>query len=352
MAKRIARELVGVALVAAMACGRVGYDGVAAGADAGAGDIGESVTLPDGWTATVWFDFSDLYTYDDALYFDDPFTYTNRPHRLFVIPSPFEPGLGLVSSWELIEVRAPDTFVRHDYYLASTNGPEVLWDAEFCGLSGGAAADGICVAAGSQGGGDGIYRVEQDWSMAIVDPANNMTELAYDASGAFGGVGSPQLFVGSPEGVRVLGDAVFFGGLVNGGFLDLGRDGSLFASIGDPLRELVRITSTTESQSLLTVDVADGNPVAIQNDGTIAIVTGGGDQFGGLAHIVVSGKELRRVGDTGAFAAIARTEGDWIWSHAVVPPSSHPLAGAAGAFYILEVNPTTEVNRILRIGPS
>ncbi len=354
-----------IVVVATLGACRIGYDSAASQDAQPAGDgtsidgsVGvpnEELTLPDGWGAEVWFDFSDRFTLIPLQYDDPPAAYSNRPHRLILMSAPFEPGLALLSTWELTEVRPPAVYIVRDYFRAvGVMGPDAMWDAVPCGTFGVlTAASGICVGAGSQGGGDGVFRIETNFSMSRVADLNNIAELTFDGLGTFDGVGTQQVYTGWPQGIRRIGGNPFFSESINSGFLHLSRDGEILASAGVPPTTLHRIASSTSMPVQINL-APTPRPTNFQNAGTVALVTGRGAQLGGVAHAIVSGKELVRINDDNTASPIASTSetNDWIWSHAVLPPAGHPLGSAEGALYILEYNPVLESNRILRIGPS
>ena len=318
---------------------------------------GEDVTLPTGWTAEVWLDFSDDFDYIDVQYPDDPLSYSNRPHHMFLIPEPFEPGIGLVATWEIYEARAPDQFIKHDYrpVIEDSGGPDAMWDAVFCGEWWSESA-GICVGAGSQREGDGIYRIELDWSIHRLSDENNVGDIEYDPTGAFDELGTPQLYWAGPTGLQRYGDEAFFSGMLNGAFTELLPTGDMLTMDTDDTtgeHRLVYIESLTHNTATL-LSTAESFPrVNQQNAGVYAIVSVDSSDLAGLAYVIVGAKQLVELDSGGVPTVLAETDpdGDWMWAHAVVPPASHPLGADGPAFYVLEANPTTEVNRIIRLIP-
>jgi hypothetical protein len=273
-----------------------------------------------------------------------------------VLDAPFAPGLGLVATWELLELHAPDGYARHDYYQAvgATVGPDALWDTVPCAdyLSPGGGG-GLCVAAGSQGGGDGLFRIEADWSINLVDPINNITQVSYDATGRFDATGVPTLYWAGPVGLQPHNGAVLQPGNHNGGFTEVLPDGQILSATNDAGPwDLGLIASGTHAITVL-AQTPGLRPVNNQNAGAFAIVSGSIAALPGYAYVVVETSRLVELAQDGTMTVLAETDpqDDWVWSHAVVPPAGHPLAAGGPAFYVLEYNPRTEQNRILRIAP-
>jgi hypothetical protein len=357
-----------VALTATLAsCGRIGFDYL----DLQTSDAGdaidateiptiddEAIVLPDGWSAEVWFDFSDSFTFDPNDYLDDGvFLYTNRPHHMFLLSPPFAPGLGLMGNQEILELSADRQFARHDYFQVLPQGPDLIWDAQACGGIGTTSAtEGLCVAAGSQLGGDGIFRVESDWSMSVITTDNNVTVMAYDETGTFDSAGAPTLYWGGPNGMRPVGGSLFYNNNMNGGFARMLDNGNMLLSSVDATSSegvLVSVESGTHQVTELARTATTPDAIPRMNNLYFSIVEGDRDGFGGMAHVIEEGKRLARVEVDGSLTVIASTDvdDDWIWVAGVSPGAGHAIADPGPGIFILEFNPTTEVNRVIRLAP-
>lgn len=342
------------------ACGRLGFEGVdrdAMGTDGSQAALpGESPELMPGWTADVWADFSNSFTYVPVQYMDVDVEFNNRPHHMFLLASPFEPGIGLVATWEILEVRAPGTVVSHSFYPGTDDGtgPDALFDAELC-ADWMATSPGICVAAGSQNGGDGIYRIGTDWSISRVSMDNNVCDLVYDPTGAFDGIGAPTLYWSGPTGLRQFGGPVIYAGMLNGAFTEILPSGDVLTLHTDLVdsqrRRLVLLTSGAHEEIVVREAMGTFERVARQHAGVFAAVTGDVGRLPGIGYAIYDTRELMRIEADGTPSVIARAGEGWRWTHALVPPATHPLGQGAPAFYVLELNPTTEVNRIIRLVP-
>ncbi len=350
-------------------CGRIGFDYLdqqvsdannaidATDATEIQGLSDESLMLPAGWTAEVWFDFSDSYTFVADDYNDDGFIFSNRPHHAFLLSAPFAPGIGLMGNQEVLELSNDGTFSRHDYFQVLPQGPDVIWDAQACGSLGtDTSSQGLCVAAGSQNAGDGIFRIESDWSMSVITTDNNVTVLAYDATGTFDSTGTPSLYWGSPNGLRLMGGALVYDMNMNGGFARLLDDGNILLSSTDSnagVGLLLTIESGTHQETELARVAITPSTIGLQNDQRFAIIEGARSGFPGIAHVIIEGKRLAQINADGTMVIIAETDmnDDWIWVAGVSPDSGHPLADAGPGIFILEFNPTTNVDRVIRLAP-
>jgi hypothetical protein len=318
---------------------------------------GELATLPVGWGADVWNDFSDDYTYVDVQYLDVTYPMNNRPHHMALLSAPFEPGIALVGTWEIWEVRAPDVFVSHFYYPGSDDGPgpDALFDAAWCGAWMG-SAPGLCVAAGSQNGGDGVYRVEADWSISRISSDNNVGDLAFDPTGAFDAIGAPTLYWSGPDGLRRFGESVFYPGMLNGAFTEILPSGDILTmntNTSTDERRLVILESTSHDETVVDSNSDTTIPsVARQHAGVYAAVAGDVSRLAGFAYAIRETRDLLEIAADGSFTVIASAGEGWRWTHALVPPASHPLGSEAPVIYVLEFDPTREVNRIIRLFPS
>ena len=337
-------------------CGRFGFDDRAVDPDATSTPIpNEAIELPAGWTADVWMDFSSAYTFVPVQYLDETYEFNNRPHHMFLLSAPFAPGIGLVATWEIFELRAPDVFVAHGYYPGTDDGtgPDAMWDAVSCDewMTPGA---GICVAAGSQNTGDGLYRITPGWSMTRLTTDNNVCDLVFDATGAFDAVGAPTVYWSGPDGLRRFGQPVFYPGMLNGAFTEVLPSGDVLTFHTDPStdrRRLVRIASGTHAELVVREAAGTFAPVARQHTGVFAAVTGDVGRFPGAGYAIYGTTELLEIDAAGVATTLARAGPGWRWTHALVAPASHPLGAGGPAFYVLEVQPATETNRIIRIAP-
>jgi len=340
-----------------LGCGRLGFDPMSSDATDAADELGERISMPAGWTADVWLDFTPSFVYQPDLYSDPPFSFSNRPHRMFLLDAPFAPGIGLVSTWDIIEARAPDVFISHSYFQAvsTTEGPDALWDATLCGAYmaiGGAG--GICVAAGSQDDGDGLFRIESDWRIQLVDPLNNVVDIAYDPTGVFDGVGVPAIYWSDPTSLKRHGGGSIHPGNHLGSSTEILPTTQILTVTGGPLGPmwtLSLVESVTHTANVL-METTTARVVARQNAGAFSIVTGDTSGLPGIGYVVVEARQLFRLDGTAVATKVAETDpdDDWMWTHAVVPPASHPL-GDRPMFYLLEYNTRTEQNRIIRLIP-
>jgi hypothetical protein len=319
----------------------------------------ENVTVASGWGVEVFADFSDQFTYVPLQYDDDMVNlFSNRPHHVFLIEEPFEPGIGLVATWEVWEIQDADTIIEHGSYfrtVGTAEGPDALQDAEFCGDFMATAA-GICVAAGSQNAGDGVFRIELDWSMTQVTDDNNVSDMAFDETGAFDDLGTPTLYWAGPNGLRSLGNAVFFAERLNDGFTEVLPSGDILLMVTDDAtaeRRLTRIESGTHAEAVFDSTFEAGPEINYQNPGIYRIVGGDHSELPGYAYVIVEEGKLLQYDAAGGAEVIAQSDpmDGWIWAHGVVAPSRHALAAGGPTFYIYEFNPDTEANRVFRLTP-
>jgi hypothetical protein len=214
---------------------------------------------------------------------------------------------------------------------------------------------GFCIAAGSQGGGDGIFRIEADWSIRLIDPVNNVDDLAWDRFGAFDAVGGPTLYFGRPTGLDRYPTGAIQPGDHHGAFTEVVPSGDILAAIPDTPRTtytLTRVQSGSHQQTTLGM-LTSSTTINAQNGGAYAIVAGDTSTLPALGYVIVDARRLVAVELDGSLVDIAATDpsGDWRWTHATVASPSHELGGGRTVIYVLEFNPITEQNRVLRLLP-
>ncbi len=347
-------------LVMLASCGRLGFDARATTGDDGGIDgsllVGEDISLPEGWTAEVWNDFSNSYTFEDVQYMDVQFAFNNRPHHMVLLSDPFTPGIALVATWEVFELHTPDVFISHFYYPGVDDGPgpDAFFDGAFCDawMSN---PPSLCMAAGSQNAGDGIYLIGSDWTIQRFSTDNNVGDLVYDATGAFDGVGIPTVYWGDPNGLREFGGTTFYTGMLNGAFTEVLPSGDLLlmnTNTTTDERRLVTVASSTHAETIIRQTSEPGDPVARQHAGVYAVVSGDMTRLPGKGYAIEFTHDLLEIAPDNGVSVLASAGPGWRWTHALVPPADHPLASGGWLFYILEYEPTTERNRIIRLrGP-
>jgi hypothetical protein len=316
---------------------------------------GELIEVPPGWSGGVWFDFSDQYVFDADAYFDDPYTFNNAPQSMFILRDPFEPGLGVITVHDVIELRSPGAYAEHDFFRATgATGPDALSQAADCrGWNG--IAEGYCFNAGSQDGGDGLFVVTPDWQMSLVETINNCNHLGFDPEGLFDGSGEPTLFYGTPDNtIRYPDDVVLAMSTQPRIVLEDGRLAVIASESG--LQRLGLIDPDTLDLAILRTEVVPKEPIARQNVGALRIATGDLSMLPGVLYVLVQASQLFEYDADGAGVALATTvEGQgWRWASVVIPEPDHVLARDGGpTFYILEGNRELDRDRVIWLqGPA
>jgi hypothetical protein len=213
---------------------------------------------------------------------------------------------------------------------------------------------GICVAAGSQNSGDGLYKIAPDWSIARLTNDNNVADIAYDPLGVFDGVGAPAMYWSGPDGLRRYGEPVFYPGMLNGAFTEILPSGdvlTLHRDLDGTRPRLVLVASGSHAERVVREASASFGPVARQHAGVFAAVGGAVSRLGGSAYAIYDTRELLEIDPNGVATTIARAGAGWRWTHALVPPAAHPLGSGGAALFVLEVEPANEINRIIRLSP-
>jgi hypothetical protein len=301
----------------------------------------------------VWFDFSDQFLFVEDAFIDDRYTFNNAPQSMFVLDAPFDPGLGIITVHSIIELVAPNLFAERAFFqVAGVAGPDAMWQAVDCsGWNG--IATGYCVNSGSQGGGDGIFHVDSDWTMTLVETINNCNYLGFDANGAFDGSGVPTLFYGTPDSAILHPSQEVIDGSAQPRLV-LG-DGRLAALLNEPgLERLALVDPGDGNVTVLRTEATPAVPIARQNAGALRIVTGDVSGLPGVLYVIVQAGTLYAYATDGSSMPLAATGAgqDWRWASAVIPESSHPLSvDGRPTFFILESNRTLDRDRVIWLQP-
>lgn len=327
-----------------LACGRLGYDPSAVADDA-APAIDASTTdhirLADGWTASVWRDFSEVIDYREQDYFDGDEVYSNAPLVLFQLAPPFVDGVGVMAGRLIVELSADGTTTEHDYrpLMVNTPGqPDHMSDA--VQIPSWRARDAsILVSSTSDLQGDGVFLLAQDWALSRVGGYNNVRSVAFDGAGNFDAVGAPEIYWGAHFGLwkyaEPMPEKIINGDVVSAAIQPSNTILAVRRVTNEARVELLKVDSGTHNELL----------IGVYNGSRMPIVRGTVTSQG--ATFVRTNSELVEIAAASDDIIIASTlDPDWKWMSAI-RVSSGPLA--FDGFYLLERNPALNVERVLRI---
>jgi hypothetical protein len=328
----VTRAALFAAVIACASCGRVGFDAV------GDGDVA-------GVTPTVLVDFTNIVPYVGSDFVDDDGTVLdNSPHGLAALTAPFSVGFAVAAGREVIEIPLTGSAVAHDYRpaTAGSSGPDEIVELTQADLPDTGPA--LWAAGESLLDGDGLYALGSDWSITRDNPANNVAGLAYDPTGAFDGLGTPQLYftAGNEGAYRRLGAG----------------SGSALYDSADTLGT-VALTATsldaidydgTQTGPTRAVMIAPGAHAASSFDTPVDVRFATGDADTGAGILAVrGGAQVVIYQPDGTYSVVATSDDPAKqWRDVTVPRAPHPLAGRR---IVLEWTPSPPRSRLLLLPP-
>ena len=347
---RIPTWLAALAALGGGACGRIGF---AQRSRAGKGDAAPDgatshVLVAPGWSVRVLADLTGVVPYvpDD---FDDggQVILDNAPETVAALYAPFTSILAVCAGRSIIELAANGTTAVHDYRPAmpDTTGPDDCGHLVF-----GAPADtgpALWIGAGTQGGGDGVYDVDPQWTLTRDSTNNNVNGIGYDATGAYDGLGAPAIYFIDQSYVYVRTGP----GIARPVLTEPGTDSmdqlavtaaALFV-VSDPGSggagsvDLERIVAT--SHAVQTIATASSLALAAGDAPSATSIAAIRDQAA-LAIFAADGTSKQLA---------ASTDPAWVWRAVSAPQPPHALAGS---YVVLESNRALDRDELLLVSPS
>jgi hypothetical protein len=335
-----------LALLLAASCGRVGF--TARGDDASVDAGVPHVETASGWTARVLVDLTGIVPYNPNDFFDGGmFELDNAPNEVASLYPPFPSILAVCAGREIIELGRDLTATVHDFRPATpdTSGPDSCSHLVFGEMADVGAA--LWIGAGTQLGGDGVYRVDASWTLTRDAVNNNVNGIGFDATGAFDGLGAGTVYFADQSDVRQRTGAGTSVSIVTepmtdsmGGHIVLAGAAAYLernpGSGGTGSTDLDRIAA----QSHAFAAIAVGTGVTIADARSIS---------GGVPALH-DATTLAIYADDGTSQMIASTlDPAWAWVAVTAPASPHVLAGS---FVVLESNRTLDRDELLLISPA
>lgn len=275
-------------------------------------------------------DLAPLVPYVDQQFVDGTETYSNQVGAPFAISGSLGESLGVVGGRAILSLTAT-TFALHDYGQHPANTlpfPDFISSAVYKDNS-------LALSSTSANGGDGVFTIASDWTIANALVDNNVRWIALDATGAFDAIGTPGLYFGDMSGVfRLAGDLKIVPS-TDATSLHVIGDSILYVHrVSDTSADLYQIASGSHAQTLLlhatVIEVGEGPTSAPY-----------------LGWAVLDAARLGRVDPTSTegFTEVASTTPDYAWFGAMAPPAGHALGDAT---YVVESNRGLGVDRVLR----
>ena len=294
------------------------------------------IAFKPGYSAAVFQDFSSNFTYVALDWQEATEVYDNQPDYLFTLDTPFPRGLGVIAGREIFTLTAAGEPEAHDYGNHQPNvgmgQADNLTGAAFVSdLDGNGPA--LLVSSSSEDGGDGSFRINVQWNIALDLTVNNTRFIYPTPAGTFDSLIIPTRYLGTQMGIVRRSD----------GFLIAPGDTRTMRLVGNDLyvtrlagtmEQIVRIKSLTHAETMVAqrerFRLAEGAP-----------------PIGAVAWAVIDDKQLAIVRANGTVDVVAEiTDPTYSWYAAVIPPAGHPLAGR---LYLLESNRTRDLDRVLAI---
>jgi hypothetical protein len=335
-----------LALLLAASCGRVGFT---ARQDASSVDAGVThVKTASGWTARVLVDLTGIVPYNPNDFFDGGMVeLDNAPNEVAALYPPFPSIFAVCAGREIIELGADLAPTVHDYRPATpdTTGPDSCSHLVF-----GEAADvgaALWIGAGTQLGGDGVYRADATWTLTRDATNNNVNGIGFDPTGAFDGFGKGAVYFADQSDVRQRTGVGISTSIVSepltdsmGGHIVLSAAAAYLertpGSGGEGSTDLDRIAATSHTFAA----IALGTGLTIADARTIA---------GGVPALH-DASTLAIYSDDGHAQTIAATlDPAWTWVAVTAPAAPHAFAGS---FVVLESNRTLDRDDLLLISPA
>jgi hypothetical protein len=319
------------------ACGRLGF-GEGTGDAPGTLDL--HLRVASGGSIAPLVDLTGVVPYNPADFVDGSTEVrANDPSYLAALYRPFGASLAVIAGRSVIEIAADGGTVVHAYRPAvpDTTGPDAPGRATFANL--GAGKVGLWLTSSSMSGGDGLYLIAPDWSIAAVDITNNTYPLALDPTGGYDRQGVAAMYFGARTTLeRETGTTPAPVGPLPGVVDDL-------AALGDAL------FMTVEDGDQIALDRVGPGPgyLATQLMASTDMTLAEGSTEAGLFGIHDDFELVSISPSDGALTPIAWTDDrGWVWRSVSAPRAGHPLAGD---LIVLESNRTLGRDRLLRITP-
>ncbi|HEV7555994.1 MAG TPA: hypothetical protein VGO00_11090 [Kofleriaceae bacterium] len=298
-----------------------------------------------GWTIRVLADLTGAVPYNANDFTDGVTTmevHDNAPNGISALYAPFTASFAVTAGRSIIEVSATGATMVHDYRPAVPDmmGPDNIYRLAF-----GAPADtgpNLWAGAASLNGGDGVYRIDETWTLKRDNVLNNISGLSFDPAGVFDATTVPVIYFIDQAGFERR-DTAGTHTLISPGSSDhddiaITKDAiySAFYPMAGGA-QLVRIASATHAVTTIDTattafDVAEGGPIT--ETGVLALR----DET-----------DLVTYADDGTSEVGAKTtDPDWHWRDVTRPQPPHPLAGT---IVIVESNRTLDVDRLLVVTP-
>jgi hypothetical protein len=141
-----------------------------------------------GWTIHVLADLTGVVPYNASDFTDGTTgteTLDNAPNGVSALYTPFTASFAVTAGRSIIEVSATGAATVHDYRPAmpDTTGPDNIYRLAF-----GAPADTgprLWAGAVSLNGGDGVYTIDETWTLERDNILNNIAGISFDPVGIY-----------------------------------------------------------------------------------------------------------------------------------------------------------------------
>ena len=321
--------------------------------DAGASDATDAaftgdvalghLELAPGWSVRVLADITGVVPYNPADFMNGTNEILdNAPVAIAALYPPFTGSLAVSCGRSIIELAADGTPTVHDYRPAmpDTSGPDNIGEITFGDTSD--VGPALWMSAVSQGAGDGLFRVDDQWGLTNDNADNNVTGVAYDPSGAFDNVGAPTIYflagdLGLLRRISAVASTAVFVETPANSFDRLQLTGSAIFTQQDSS------TGPMGSEDLVGVLASTHAAAKIDNASNMIVAEGGASNS--PATVVRAGSALVRYPDDGSALVIAQsTDPDWTLVAASLPRAPHALVGD---IVVIESNRTLDRDDIL-----
>jgi hypothetical protein len=217
----------------------------------------------------------------------------------------------------------------------------------------GAYSARLLVPGASTDAGDGLYQVDTSFAMTLYLASNNNPCIAFDPSGTFDALGTPQTYYGAYAGA---------------GRLMRESDNQTIVAGTAPAVLDVEVLSATDLALVLDESGTSNRAAGIAHVSTIpvaytltiiagpsaesaSLVTGAFQRMGPKIHSIFSPGRLMEIDTAGSTVELATTlSPGWTWVAAVVPPDTHS-AGAKPVYLVLESNRALAIDRVIELAP-
>ncbi len=297
--------------------------------------------LEPGYTATVFQDFSASFTFNAQDWMEDTEFHDNQPDYLFTLDTPYPKAIGVIAG-RVIYLLDGTALESHDFGMHARNTlgqADNLTQATLVRADDDDQQRTLFVSSASEDTGDGSFKISPAWVLsADLDTGaiiNNTRSILGDDDGAFDGLGVPERYLGTQNGlVRRSSQTVVVSGDMRS--LHLVNSDLYLTRFVSPVEELVRVASMTHTTTVLgnrgVLRLADGPAPAPHVAYAMA----------DLSQVVL----VRADGTLDVIASLL--DDDYKWTSVAIPPPGHPLAGR---IYVLENNRALDLDRVLAITP-